>query len=346
MHTRIDLRSDTVTKPVPAMRQAMAEAEVGDDVFGDDPTVKQLEAKVAAMLGKQAALFFPSGTMSNQTAIQVQTQPGDEIICEASAHLYFYESGGPAFISHVSLATIEGYNGVITAPLIKKRIRPVNIHAPQTRLICVENTHNRAGGRVFPVETMKQVAELAAEHGLRIHLDGARIFNAAVARSTPVTAWTQYADTVNVCMSKGLGAPIGSLLAGDAATIDRARWTRKRLGGGMRQVGVLAAAALYALDHHIVRLADDHANARRFAEGLSDLPGLDVRPAETDTNIVVVRVTETCRFTSAELLALLAEHQVFVVPFGENTMRAVTHLDVDRDDIEKAIEVFGRLLIQ
>jgi threonine aldolase len=191
---------------------------------------------------------------------------------------------------------------------------------------------------------MKQVAELAAEYRLRIHLDGARIFNAAVARGIPATDWTQYADTVNVCMSKGLGAPIGSLLAGDAETIERARWTRKRLGGGMRQVGVLAAAALYALERNIPRLAEDHANARRLAEGLAELPGLDVRPAETETNIVVIRATEECRFNANELLALLAEHDVHVVPFGENTMRAVTHLDVDRDDIERALEAFGKLL--
>jgi threonine aldolase len=296
------------------------------------------------MLGKPAALFFPSGTMSNQTAIQIQSQPGNEIICESTAHLYFYECGGPAFISHCSLATIDGYNGVITAPMVRKRIRPHNIHAPQTSLICLENTHNRAGGRIFPIETMKQVAELAAEYRLRIHLDGARIFNAAVARGIPATDWTQYADTVNVCMSKGLGAPIGSLLAGDAETIERARWTRKRLGGGMRQVGVLAAAALYALERNIPRLAEDHANARRLAEGLAELPGLDVRPAETETNIVVIRATEECRFNANELLALLAEHDVHVVPFGENTMRAVTHLDVDRDDIERALEAFGKLL--
>ncbi|NLH47391.1 MAG: low-specificity L-threonine aldolase [Myxococcales bacterium] len=344
MHQRIDLRSDTVTKPSPAMRQAMANAEVGDDVLGDDPTVQRLEAKVAAMLGKQAALFFPSGTMSNQTAIKVQTQPGDEIICESSAHLFFYESGGPAFISHVSVATIDGHNGVITAPMIKKRIRPDNIHAPQTRLFCLENTHNRAGGRVFPVETMKQVAELAANGGWRIHLDGARLFNAAVARGIPATEWTRYADTVNVCMSKGLGAPIGSLLAGDAETIAKARWVRKKLGGGMRQVGILAAAALFALENNILRLAEDHANARRLAEGLTELHGLDVRPAETETNIVVVRCTDKCRYNSGELLALLAEYNVFLVPFGDNTMRGVTHLDVDRDDIERAIEVFTTLL--
>ncbi len=344
MRQPIDLRSDTVTRPVAAMRRAMAEAEVGDDVFGDDPTVKKLEAKVAAMLGKEAALFFPSGTMSNQTAIQVQTAPGDEIICESTAHLYFYESGGPAFISHVSLATIDGYNGALTAAMVRKRVRPNDIHAPQTRLICLENTHNRAGGRIFPVEIMKQVADLAAEFGLRIHLDGARLFNAAVARGVPATDWTRYADTVNVCMSKGLGAPVGSLLASDAATIDKARRTRKRLGGGMRQVGILAAGAIYALDHHVLRLAEDHANARRLAEGLAELPGLEIRPADVETNIVIVRLAEDCRFTAPELRALLVEYGVLLTPFGDMALRAVTHLDVDRDGIDEAIEVFAKLL--
>ena len=344
MTLQVDLRSDTVTKPVPGMRQAMAEAEVGDDVLGDDPTVKRLEARVAKMLGHEAALFFPSGTMSNQTAIQVQTRPGEEIICDIGAHLYVYEGGGPAFISHVSVATIEGYNGVLTATMIEKRIRPNNLHAPQTSLICLENTHNRAGGRIFPVETMRQVHNLAREYGLRIHLDGARIWNAAVARGTPVTAWTTLADTVNVCLSKGLGAPIGSLLAGSADIIAKARWTRKKLGGGMRQVGVLAAAGLYALDHHIVRLAEDHANARALAEGLLDLPGLDARPAEVDTNIVMIDTTEKCRFTAPELAALLAESGVHMIALGPGRIRAVTHLDVDRDGIDHAISVFEKLL--
>ncbi|MDP8224363.1 MAG: GntG family PLP-dependent aldolase [Candidatus Lernaella stagnicola] len=346
MSLRVDLRSDTVTKPGPDMLQAMIEAEVGDDVLGDDPTTKKLEEKTAAMLGTEAALFFPSGTMSNQTAIEVQTAPGDEIICDVGAHLYVYESGGPAFIAHVSVCTIEGHHGIITAPMIEKRIRPDNIHAPQTRLICLENTHNRAGGRVFPVETMAEVGRLAAEHGLRIHLDGARIWNAAVARGIPVTEWTQWADTINVCLSKGLGAPIGSLLAGDEETIARARWTRKRLGGGMRQVGLMAGAGLYALEYHIPRLADDHANARALAEGLNGLPGLNVRPGETDTNIVMIDLTEDCRFTGPELQALLTEYDVHVIAMSPGRIRAVTHLDVDRAGIDRAVEVFAGLLEQ
>lgn len=344
MSRRVDLRSDTVTRPSEGMRRAMAAAEVGDDVFGDDPTVNRLESRIAEMLGKKAALFFPSGTMSNQTAIAVLTRPGDEIICEVDAHCYVYEGGMPARFSGVSFCPIEGYHGALTAPMIRKRLRPTDIHQPKTALICLENTHNRAGGRIYPIETMKQVRELAQEHGIPIHLDGARLFNAAVARGLPVTAWTSLVDTVNVCMSKGLGAPIGSLLAGDADVIREARWIRKRLGGGMRQVGLVAAAALYALDHNLLRLAEDHANARRLASGLAALPGLEVKPAETDTNIVLIHLTEGCRFTAPELLALLAEFDVHLVAFGERTLRAVTHLDVNGQDIARAIEVFGRLL--
>jgi threonine aldolase len=341
---RVDLRSDTVTQPNAGMRQAMAEAVVGDDVLGDDPTVKELEAKVAAMLGTQAALFFPSGTMSNQTAIQVQTSPGDEIICDVGAHLYVYESGGPAFISHVSVCTIDGHNGILSAPLVERRIRPRNLHAPQTRLVCLENTHNRAGGRIFAVETMSEIARVARENDLHIHLDGARIWNAAIARGIPLTDWTQYADTVNVCLSKGLGAPVGSLLAGEADLIERARWTRKRLGGGMRQVGILAAAGLYALEHNLLRLAEDHANARALAEGLAALSGFSVRPTEVDTNIVMIDLTDECRFTAPELAALAAEYDVHLLPMSDKRMRAVTHLDVDREGIGRAVEVFEKLL--
>ncbi len=344
MRERVDLRSDTVTKPVPEMLRAMVEAELGDDVLGDDPTVRKLEEKTATMLGMPAALFFPSGTMSNQTAIQVQTRPGDEIICDVGAHLYVYESGGPAFIAHVSVCTIDGYNGVITAPMIAKRIRPDNYHAPPTRLICLENTHNRAGGRVFPVETAAEVAKLAREHDIKIHLDGARIWNAAAARGIPVTEWTQHAHTVNVCLSKGLGAPIGSLLAGSKETIEKARWTRKRLGGGMRQAGVIAAAGIYALDHHLVRLAEDHANARALAEGLLGLPGLDVRPTEVETNIVMIDMTEDSKFTAPEMQALLAEYNVYVLALAPTRIRAVTHLDVERAGVDRAIEVWRKLL--
>ncbi len=345
MNKKIDLRSDTVTRPSAAMRKAIADAEVGDDVFGDDPTVQKLERRLAQMVGMEASLFLPSGTMSNQVAIVAHTQPGDEILCESGCHLYNFESSGPAVHAHVIVTNIEGHHGALTAEMVRRRIRPINMHQPRTRLVCLENTHNRAGGRIFPVELMRSVSAVAREHELRLHLDGARLFNAAVARGVPVTAWTSLVDTVNICLSKGLGAPIGSMLAGPAELIDRARWIRKRMGGGMRQVGVLAAAGLYALENNVVRLADDHANARRLAEGLFDLPGLDVRPQETETNIVIIRVKESCRYSAGELLALLAEKDVLMVPFGEATIRAVTHLDVTAADIDRAIMAYRKLLV-
>ena len=340
----IDLRSDTVTRPVPKMREAIFAAEVGDDVFGDDPTVQKLEAKTAEMLGKEAALFFPSGTMSNETALQVLTQPGEEAIVELGCHIYNYEAAGPAMLAGISLAPIEGHNGALTAEMVRRRIRPKDIHQPRTSLVCLENTHNRAGGRIFPVDLMRGVAEVAAEHRMAVHLDGARLFNAAVARGIPVTAWSSLADTVNICLSKGLGAPIGSMLAGTAEMIRKARQVRKRLGGGMRQVGVLAAAGLYALEHHIVRLADDHANARRLAEALCALPGLDVRPTETETNIVLIRLTDECPYGVLELLAVLKERNILMVSFGEHTIRAVTHLDVGIGDIETVIGEMEKIL--
>jgi len=344
MNRKIDLRSDTVTRPGPAMRKAIAEAEVGDDVFGDDPTVNKLERMLAEMVGKEAALFLPSGTMSNQTALVVHTQPGDEIICEAGCHLYNFESSGPAVHAHVIVTAVEGHHGALTAEMVRRRIRPINMHQPRTRLVCLENTHNRMGGRIYPVDLMRGVSALARERDLRLHLDGARLFNAAIARGAPVTAWTSLVDSVNICLSKGLGAPIGSMLAGPAEFIERARWIRKRMGGGMRQVGILAAAGIYALENHIPRLAEDHANARRLADGLFDLPGLEVRPQETETNIVIIRVRENSRYTAPELLALLAEKDVLMVPFGEGTIRAVTHLDVRAADVERAVEIARKLL--
>jgi threonine aldolase len=344
MSRKIDLRSDTVTRPGPAMRKAIAEAEVGDDVFGDDPTVLKLERMLAEMVGMEAALFLPSGTMSNQTAIVAHTQPGDEIICDVGCHLYNFESSGPAVHAHVIVTAVEGHHGALTADMVRRRIRPINMHQPRTRLVCLENTHNRAGGRIYPVELMRGVSTVAREHELRLHLDGARLFNAAIARGIPVTEWTSLVDSVNICLSKGLGAPIGSMLAGPVEFIERARWIRKRMGGGMRQVGILAAAGIYALQNHIPRLAEDHANARRLAEGLFDLPGLDVRPQETETNIVIIRVKETSRYSATELLALLAEKSVLLSAFGEGVLRAVTHLDVNEADIDRAVEACRKLL--
>lgn len=344
MSNVVDFRSDTVTNPSAEMRRAIAEAEVGDDVFGDDPTVIALEEKVAEMLGKQAALFFPSGVMSNQTALLAHTQPGDEILLEADCHIFYYESSGPAVHAHCMVRPIEGVNGALTGEMIARRIRPQDIHQARTRLVCVENTHNRAGGRIYPIAKMREVWEVARAHGLKVHLDGARIFNAAVALGEPVTKWTALADTVNICLSKGLGAPVGSMLAGDAETIERCRLIRKRLGGGMRQVGILAAAGLYALEHNIVRLAEDHANARRLAEGLVGLPGVHVDPQATETNIVLIHLEAQCPFNAVELNAVLAEQGVLLVEFGERIVRAVTHMDVTAQDVEHALEIFRRML--
>ncbi len=341
---KIDLRSDTVTKPSPAMREAIANAAVGDDVFADDPTVNALQEKVAEMLGKQAALFFPSGVMSNQTALLAHTQPGDEILLEADCHIFYYESSGPAVHAQCMVRPLEGVHGALSGEAIARRIRPKDIHQARTRLVCVENTHNRAGGRIYPVETMRGVWNVARERGLKVHLDGARIFNAAVAKGVPVTQWTTLADTVNICLSKGLGAPVGSVLAGDAKTIERCRTIRKRMGGGMRQVGILAAAGLYALEHNIVRLAEDHANARRLAEGLVGLPGVHVDPQATETNIVLIHLEEECPFNAVELNAILVEQGVLLVEFGERIVRAVTHLDVSAADIDLALEAFRRVL--
>jgi threonine aldolase len=283
-HT-VDLRSDTVTQPTPPMREAMARAEVGDDVFGDDPSVNALEAETAALLGKEAAVFVPSGTMANQLAIRSQTEPGDEILVEANAHIYYYEGGGPAALSGVMCRCLAGERGVFSGAAVTAALRPSDQHFPRTRLVCLENTHNRGGGKVWPLQQMQEVAAVARHHGLRLHLDGARLWNAAIASSMAESAIAAPFDTVSVCYSKGLGAPVGSALAGPKDVIARARRFRKMFGGGMRQAGVLAAAALYALHHHRVRLAEDHANARLLAAGLSKINGLTLAPAETPTTI-------------------------------------------------------------
>jgi len=337
----IDLRSDTVTRPTAAMRQAMARAEVGDDVLGDDPTVHALEARTCDILGKEAAVYMPSGTMTNQVAIRTWTEPGDEIILEASAHSYFYESGGPAALSGVMCRLIEGRRGVFTGEQVRAALRPKNEHFPRTKVVCIENTHNRGGGTVWPVARMAEVAAAAREVGLGVHLDGARLWNAAVASGTSEAEYARHADSVSVCFSKGLGAPVGSALAGSAAFIARARRFRKMFGGGMRQAGILAAGALYALEHHRERLADDHANARRLAEGLAALPGVDLDPATVETNIVIFGVVGR---SAAEVVAAVADQGVRVLATGPQRIRAVTHLGVSAEDIEAALAAFAKVL--
>ena len=340
----VDLRSDTVTKPSAEMRAAMAEAVVGDDVLGDDPTVIALEQKVASILGKEAALYCPSGTMVNQISIKVQTQPGDEIICEEYAHLYFYESGAPFFISNVSVTLLKGHNGMITAEQVRGKLKQNNIHQPETRLVCIENTHNRHGGRIMPLESIALMRELCNEKGLRMHLDGARLWNASVASGIPLKEYAKFADTVNVCLSKGMGAPVGSCLVSDRATIEKARKYRKMLGGGMRQSGILAAAGLYAIENNLARLAEDHANAALLARGLSEIPAIRLNPADVETNIVIFQLEESAAMSAPELCEVLKTYGVLMLPVSERGIRAVTHLDVDAAGCSRAVEVIGDLL--
>ena len=335
----IDLRSDTVTRPTAAMRRAMAEAEVGDDVLGDDPTVQALERRVAEILGKDAAVYMPSGTMTNQVAIRAHTEPGDEILIEASAHSYFLESGAPAALSGVSCRLLQGRRGLFTAADVRAALRPRNYHFPPTRLVCVENTHNRGGGTVWPVGQVAEVAAAAREANLALHMDGARLWNASVASGVAEREYARHADSVSVCFSKGLGAPVGSALAGTHAFIDRARRFRKMFGGGMRQAGIIAAGALYALQHHRERLAEDHANARRLAEGIAGLPGIDLDLATVETNMVVLGVT---RMPAPEFADRLRAAGVWVLARDADSLRAVTHLDVSRRQIDEAIAAFGQ----
>ena len=337
----IDLRSDTVTRPTPEMRRAMAEAEVGDDVLGDDPTVAALERRTAEVLGKEAAVYMPSGTMTNQVAIRTWTEPGDEIILEAEAHSYFFESGGPAALSGVMCRLIAGHRGLFTADEVRSALRPANEHFPRTRLVCIENTHNRGGGTVWPVRQVADVAAAARQAGLKMHLDGARIWNAAVASGTPEAEYAGHFDSVSVCFSKGLGAPVGSALAGSAEFVARARRFRKMFGGGMRQAGIVAAGALYALEHHRRRLAQDHANARRLAEALAAMPGIQLDPATVETNIVVFTVTP---MPAPRLLERLKGRGVLVLARDAASVRAVTHLGVSSDDVEAAVKAFAACL--
>lgn len=334
----IDLRSDTVTKPSPAMRRAMAEAEVGDDVYSEDPTIKALEARTAELLGKEAAVFTPSGTMANQIAIGAQARPGDELLCSTTSHVYLWEAGGIARLWGVTPRTFAGDSGVLTLGEIEDAVRPDDQHLVRTRLVCLENTHNRGGGRVHPLEDVRAISLWAKDEGLTMHLDGARLMNAVVASGVSAAEWSRCFDTVSICFSKGLGAPVGSALAGPAAVIREARRLRKLLGGGMRQAGVLAAAALYGLEHNVERLAEDHANARILAEAFADTDGFELESGEVETNLVWVSVDPRLG-TAAEVAAHLKSLGVRVSALGDQTLRACTHLDVTREDAERAAEL-------
>jgi threonine aldolase len=338
----IDLRSDTVTKPSKAMRQAIAEAEVGDDVFEDDPTVKKLEEMTAELLGKEKSLFVPSGTMANEVAIKSLTKPGDEVILEEDSHIYNYEVGAPSVLCGVQLHTLKGKRGVLTAQQILDHLRPQDIHIPPITLICLENTHNRAGGTIYPLEEIKKIREATKPLGIKMHLDGARLWNATIATGIPLNEYTRHFDSVSVCLSKGLGAPIGSVISGDSDFIQIVRRNRKMFGGGMRQVGIIAAAGIYAIENNFNRIIEDHRNAKILAQGLSQIPGLHLDLESVQTNIVVIDIKES-GMEVAEVLEKLKEKNVLAVPFGRNKIRCVTHLNVSRDDIYQALDVFKQV---
>jgi len=329
LHKLIDLRSDTVTRPTPAMRRAIAEAEVGDDTLGDDPTVRKLEERMAALLGKPASLLFPSGIMANLTAMHLAAEPGGEVIIEATGHIFEWEVGGAVAIAGVQLKPVATDDGLLTASHVERAIRPNLKYQVRTAAISLENTHNGAGGRVLPLAEMRRIRELAGARALRVHLDGARLWNASAASAVPEADYAACADTVMVSLSKGLGCPVGSMLAGSSEDMERARNIRRRLGGSLRQSGILAAAALYALDHHRARLGEDHQNAALLAERAAQIPGMNVIAPET--NIVMIDVAD-----ANDVVSRMKQRGVLLSAFTPTRVRAVTHLDVSRNQIEEA----------
>lgn len=338
----IDLRSDTVTKPTAAMRRAIAEAEVGDDVYGEDPTVNRLEQRAADAAGKEAALFVPTGTMGNTIAIKLLTEHGQEVVCDSRSHLLDYELAMTAWFSGVVLRSVPTPDGIMRWSDIRHVVKPLGPHWAPTGCIELENTHNMAGGRVYPQDVIDEICDEAHALGIGVHIDGARIFNAAAATGNPVSRIVAKADTVMFCLSKALGAPVGSMLAGPRSLIDKARLYRKRLGGGMRQVGVLAAAGLIALDEHPAKLPEDHANAQALARCLATITGISVDPAAVETNIVIFDVSQTGR-KPAELSARLKAEGVLMNAINHRQMRAVTHYDVTRDDCNKAVAILSKI---
>ncbi|MBU5468280.1 low-specificity L-threonine aldolase [Virgibacillus sp. MSJ-26] len=331
----IDLRSDTVTKPTKAMRQAAFEAKVGDDVYNEDPSILELEELAATMLGKEAAMFVPTGTQGNQIAVLTHCNPGEEIILEADSHIYFYEGATISAFAGVQPRPLAGKRGQLDPHLVEASIREDDIHQPETSLICLENTHNRAGGAVVPLENMKDVYHIAQKNGIPVHLDGARLFNASIASGINVKDFAKYTDTVQFCLSKGLGAPVGSIIAGPQSFIKKARKWRKRLGGGMRQAGMMAAPGIVALKTMVDRLTDDHSNAELLAKGLEEVGGLSIENT-VETNIVLVN-TEGIGMSADEFLDILKEMDILAVSFGPNTVRFVTHFDVSEDEIRQVL---------
>jgi threonine aldolase len=336
----IDLRSDTITRPTAAMKQAMMEAALGDDVFGEDPTVNQLEEFAARMFGMEAALFCPSGTMTNQIAIKLHTQPGDEVICDVHSHIFNYEGGGIAFNSSAQARLINGDRGRINASQVEASINADHDWLARTALVSLENTVNRAGGSYYTLQEIIPVYEVCKKHHLKFHLDGARLFNALTETGESCNDWGAYFDTISICLSKGLGAPVGSLLLGSKAAIKQARRIRKVFGGGMRQAGLLAAAGLYALQHHVERLKTDHHHAQIIADALKEKAWVkEIMPVST--NIIIFHLTN--QISSAELAARFAEHKVLISPFGGATIRMVTHLDIDAQQIDQLVEIIRKL---
>jgi threonine aldolase len=338
----VDLRSDTVTVPDEGMRRAMAQAEVGDDVFGEDPTVNRLQERAAELLGKEAALYVPSGTMANQVSLRILTRPGDEVICDQWAHLFRFEGGAAAVLSSLSFFPLPGERGLLSPEQVATAIQGDNIHFPVSRVVTLENTHNRGCGAVYPMETIRAVAKTARDHDLKLHLDGARMFHACTAGGYSPVELASVFDTVSFCLSKGLGAPVGSMVVSSQELIKEAVRVRKRLGGGMRQAGILAAAGLYALEHNLDRLEEDHRRAKRLALGLAEMGGLSLNPDEVETNIVIFDVTPS-GMDSAQALDRLQKEGVRVVPFGGNNLRAVTHLQISDKDIDIALSAFNRV---
>ena len=336
----VDLRSDTVTKPSPEMRAAMTAAEVGDDVFGEDPTVNELQDVVARMFDKEAGLFVPSGTMGNQLAVKTHTVPGNEIILEADAHIFKYEAGAAGMLSGVITKIIPGTHGVLTADQIDKSVNRIDdIHAAPTGLIALENTHNRAGGTIYPIEEIRRISDVAKRRNIPLHLDGARVMNACVATNIKPMEYGKYFDTISVCLSKGLGAPVGSVLVGTKAFVDKARYFRKAFGGGMRQVGILAAAGLYALRHNVDKLHEDHLKARKLAEAVVALKSFTIDLSTVQTNIVIFSVKNG---TSYEVIDKLSSQGILAIPFSDVKIRFVTHLDVSAEDIDHTIQTLKK----
>jgi threonine aldolase len=339
----IDLRSDTVTKPSARMREVMAQAEVGDDVYGEDPTVNRLQQTAATLLGKEAALFVPSGIMANQLCLRLHAKPGDEVIIDSRSHIVRYEHGAAAALAGIQLHWVNGTRGLLDTEQVKSAIRPKDPYNPTTALISLENTHNSGGGSVYPLQTIQQIRAIAMEYQIPMHLDGARLFNAVTATGTPAADYARHFETVSFCLSKGLGAPVGSLIVTDSGRIASLRPLRRMYGGGMRQAGILAAAGLYALHHNIGRLKEDHAHARQLASRLERIPAVSIDVTHVETNIVIFDVKLGQR-SAEDVMATLRSKGLLINAVGRETFRAVTHLDVSSEEIERAGEILASVL--